>query len=183
MLNGKWMIILGLLILNGCAPQLEQLPKAPKAKEETFWLKKSLYGGILYDDYRYRLLSPKPFDELRHLKTLGGDWILPPPSDEVVPFGTRVSIQKIEWPTGANIIKRPILTPRNLPWIYLTVALDRGSVTLNRDKTYILLVPEEIKTETALRAWLQTYLSKEDNNLWFLKLSPAQKKNILDPSK
>lgn len=172
-----------LFLMAGCTAHIKQIPIEKAQTGKSYWLKKSLYGGIFYDDDRYRLLSERPFEELKHLKSLSGDLILPPPSDEVIPVGTQVYVQKIEWPTQLNWIKRPILTPRHLGWVYLTVALDRGSVTLMRDKPYVLLIPEEIQDDKTLQSWLSACFSEQDNNLWFLNLKPAEREAILKPPK
>lgn len=179
----KWSMFGFLLLIGACVSHIGRPAMNPNWNGQSYWLKQSLYGGIFYDDDRYGLVSPEPFEKLTYLKSVSGDYIIPPPSTEIIPFGTRVQIQKIEWPTEQNMIKRPLLTPRYLPWIYLTVALDRGAVTLNRNLTYIMLVPEEIRSEIALIDWLSSYFSKQDNNLYFLNLSRSEQEAILKPAK
>ncbi len=179
----KWSLLGFLLLMAACASHLQRSPLTQNWQGQTYWVKQSLYGGIFYDDDRYGLVSPEPFEKLTYLKSLSGDMIIPPPSTEVISFGTRVQVQEIEWPTEQNMIKRPLLTPRYLPWIYLTIMLDRGAVTLERKLTYILLVPEEIRSEKALTDWFSTYFSKQDNNLHFLSLSRSERENILKPAK
>jgi hypothetical protein len=174
---------IGLLSLGACVTHVQRPAMTQNWEAQSYWVKQSLYGGLFYDDDRYGLISSEPFEKLTYLKSIAGDFIIPPPSTEIIAFGTRVQIQKIEWPTEQNIIKRPLLTPRYLPWIYLTVALDRGSVTLNRKLTYIMLVPEEVKSEKTLTDWLSNYFSKQDNNLYFLNLSPSEQEAILKPAK
>src|SRR3989338_7748884 len=158
-------------------------PALPEKKPhgKAYWAKQSFYGGIFFDDDRYGFLSPIAFEKLTCLKSISGDYIIPPPAHEVISFGTRVNIQKIEWPTAQNRMKRPLLTPRLMPWIYLTVALDRGSVRLDREKTYVMLVPERIRSEEALFRWFSDYFSQEDNNLFFLNLSSSEQEAILKP--
>ena len=170
----KWTLLGWMLLMGACTAHLQPIPVIKSSSEQSYWAKQSFYAGIFFDDDRYGFLSPIPFEKLTCLKSLSGDYIIPPASNELVVFGTRVTIQKIEWPTQLNTIRRPLLTPRHVPWIYMTVAQDRGSVTINRDKTYIMLVPEEIRSEEALFKWLSNYFSKEDNNLLFLNLSPSE---------
>ncbi|MEI6804945.1 MAG: hypothetical protein WCK49_00370 [Myxococcaceae bacterium] len=179
----KWIGFVSLLSLGACVAHIQSPVMTQSWAAQSYWVKQSLYGGLFYDDDRYGLVSPEPFEKLTYLKSLAGDYIIPPPSTEIILFGTRVQIQKIEWPTEQNIIKRPLLTPRYLPWIYLTVALDRGAVTLSRERTYVMLVPEEIKSEKALMDWFLNYFSKQDNNLYFLNLSPSEQEAILKPAK
>ncbi len=169
-----------LLFLSGCMAHVgTEKPKTLR----TLWLNKSYYGGIFYDDDRFRMLSEIPFEKLSHLKSPSGDTILPPPSDEIVPYGTRVVLQKVEFPTHENIFKRPLLTPRHFPWIYLSVALDRGSVTLMRNQTYIIVLPETIKTQSQAEEWLNKNFDRSDNSLSFLQKSPAERATILTPAK
>src|SRR3989338_5867973 len=123
----KWSLWLCLFWMVGCAAHLGSPVVTEKPHGKSYWAKQSFYGGIFFDDDRYGFLSPIPFEKLTCLKSIAGDYIIPPPSSEVISFGTRVNIQKIEWPTDQNKIRRPLLTPRYAPWIYLTVALDRGS--------------------------------------------------------
>lgn len=157
----KWSLWVLLLFSGSCVTHVQRPVMSQNWSGQSYWVKKSLYAGFFYDDDRYGLVSPEPFEKLTYLKSIAGDLILPPPSTEMISIGTRVQIQKIEWPTEQNIIKRPLLTPRFLPWIYLTIALDRGAfVTLNRKLTYIMLVPEEIRSEKALADWFSNYFSK-----------------------
>jgi hypothetical protein len=174
----KWSVLISLLLALSCVTHIQRPVINQNWSGQSYWVKKSLYAGFFYDDDRYGLVSPEPFESLTYLKSISGDTILPPPSTEVISFGTRVWIQKIEWPTEQNIIKRPLLTPRYLPWIYLTIALDRGAVKLTRKLTYIMLVPEEIHSEKALLDWFSNYFSKQDNNLEFLSLSPAERNRL-----
>ncbi len=169
-----------ILFLTGCMAHIE--PETQKTLKN-LWLNKSYYGGIFYDDDRFRILSEIPFEKLNHLKSPSGDTILPPPSDEIVPYGTRVVLEKVEWPTHENLFKRPFLTPRHYPWIYLRAALDRGSVTLMRNKTYIMVLPDTIKTQAQLESWLNKNFDREDNSLVFLQKSPTERAAILTPAK
>ena len=174
----KWSLGVLLLFTGACVSHVQRPIVSSNWSGQSYWTQQKLYGGFFYDDDRYGLVSPEPFEKLTYLKSLSGDTILPPPSDELISFGTRVQIQKIEWPTEQNIVKRPLLTPRYLAWVYLTIALDRGSVTLNRNRTYILLVPEEIRSEKAFADWFSNYFSKQDNNAYFLSLSPVERNRL-----
>lgn len=183
MLICKWSFLVWFLMVTGCAGHLRPSVVDQGPAGRSYWAKQSFYGGLFFDDDRYGFLSPIEFEKLRCLKSPSGDYIIPAASDHVIPVGTRVNIQKIEWPTDQNRIRRPLLTPGHLAWIYLTVALDRGSVTINRKRIYIMLVPEEIRSDDALTKWFSRYFSGEDNNLWFLNLSSSEREAILKPPK
>lgn len=180
----KWIALFLSIFLQGCQghvalPQALQSSIAQQFDGQTLWLKQSLYGGNFYDDDRYRLAHPRRFEELTYLKTPDGDLILPPPSNEIITVGTRVKILKVEWPTGMTVFKRPLFTPRHCAWVYLEVARDRGQVTLTRNKTYILLVPEGVQDDKAFKGWIDTLLAKEDTNPWLLALSPSDREGVL----
>ena len=128
----------------------------------TYYAKQDFFTGFFFDDDRYGLISTIPLKKITVLKDLAGRYVLPKPIKEPVIKGTRVNVQKIEWPTPENRLKRPLLTPRHLVWIYLTVALDRGEyVTVNRKRTYIFLAPERIQDDAALREWFFQYFSSK----------------------
>lgn len=169
----KWRAAILSLLLPACfshvqAPDLLQKLLNSQVEKQSFWLKQSLYAGPFYDDSRYKLLHPRRFEELTYLKTIDGDYILPPPSTEIIPAGTRIEIQKIEWPTAINIFKRPILTPRHWPWMYTRLARARGPVTIKRDQTYIFILPDSVTDEKSFAEWKNTLFCKDDNNEWLM---------------
>ena len=176
----KWSTLFLFLLLPACVNHVKIPDSAQKhidndVVQKTLWLKQSLYAGQFYDDDRYQLLFPRPFEELKYVKTVDGDYILPPAAKEIIPAGSKVVITKIEWPSRGVIFNRPILSPRNWPWIYLRVARDRGPVTTLRDSTYIMILPENITDEKSFNQWKKSYLDKEDPNEWLL----SYEKNIL----
>jgi hypothetical protein len=180
----KWGALFLAIFLAGCPSHLNmseasQASIATQIKGQSLWLKQSLYGGPFYDDDRFRLAHARKFEELTYLRTPDGDIILPPPSDEIIGVGTRVKIEKIEWPTGMNIFKRPIFTPRHCPWLYLRVARDRGQVTMNRDHLYILLVPDQVHDDKSFREWLEGILSSQDTNNWLMNLDKNERDGVL----
>jgi len=138
------------------------------------WLKQSLYVGAFYDDDRYQLVHPNRFDALTYLKTAEGDPILPKPPEGIIPAGTRVRIERIEWPTGEAIFRRPLYTPRYTTWIFLRVARDRGDTTFERDKKHILLMPSGVGDEGAFESWLARTFSTTDTNPWIRSLPREQ---------
>lgn len=169
----KWSTLFLCLFPLGCINHIKIPDSAQKhinkeVLQTTLWLKQSLYSGQFYDDNRYQLLYPRPFEELKYVKTVDGDFILPPAAKEIIPAGSKVIISKIEWPSAGVIFNRPILSPRNWPWVYLRVARDRGPVTTLRDQTYIMILPENITDEASFNHWKNTYFAKQDPNEWLL---------------
>lgn len=175
-------IIFCALYLTACASRV-LIPVGDRELLENlegkaFWLKQSLYVGPFYDDDRYCLMHPRSFDELTYVTTPSGDIILPPPASGIISAGTKVKLEKIEWPTSTAILRRPLYSPRYNTWAYFRVARDRGGVTLEREKSCILLLSNEIRDEKTFQNWLNTILSPRDNNDWFLSLRPEIQKGI-----
>lgn len=146
---------------------------------ELLYLKQSLYAGRFYDDDRYRLVHPRRFEELTYLQNAEGEPILPPPADEIIPAGTRVRVEKIEWPDGDAVFRRPLYTPRYTTWVWLRVARERGSsTTIERDERHILLLPGGIGDQETFNAWFTASLTATDPNPWLLGLPEAQQQAI-----
>ena len=145
----------------------------------TFFLKTSLYGGQFYDDDRFRLAHAKPFDQISDLTTLDGHVITPLPSDEIISVGTKVKIKNIEWPLGSVRFRRPLYSPRDKIWVILRVALERGNITFEREKDYILLAPDYLKNRQEFDAWFKSYFTKDNTNDWVLSLNTEIRNGIL----
>jgi hypothetical protein len=149
------------------------------ATGKSFWLKQSLYAGPFYDDDRFTLLHASSFDELTYLKMPDGATILPPKPSFIIPVGTRVTITAIEWPDWNNFVKRPIFTPRHLPWMKMTVAMQRGQVSLMRPETFIFLLPVESDNSRHFESWFLSIFSDKDTNPWLLGLKPEVQNAVL----
>ena len=150
---------------------------------QLLFLKQSMYAGTFYDDDRYALVHPRRFEELTYLQTLEGDAIPPPPATAIIPAGTRVRVEKIEWPTGDTVFRRPLYTPRYTTWIVLRVAADRGSeVTVERERRHILLIPAGITDAELFNTWFEASLTKEDPNPWIVSL-PAEQQGAIAQKK
>lgn len=167
----------------GC-PSYTQLPEQSmsqlqKLKEgKMLWLKQSMYVGTFYDDDRYRLIDPRRFEELRYLRDAEGEIIPPPPSTGIVPAGTRVRLERIDFPVGENVWRRPIYSPRYTTWLLLRVARDRGDVTLERQQKHILLLPAFLKDEKSFEHWFDSLLAEEDPNPAIRDLPTEQRVGI-----
>lgn len=146
---------------------------------ELLYVKQSLYAGRFYDDDRFRLVHPRRFEELTYLLNAEGEPIPPAPADEIIPAGTRVRIEKIEWPDGDAVFRRPLYTPRYTTWIYLRVARGVGSgVTMERAERHILLLPGGLENEEAFEQWFTAALSPTDPTPWLRTLSEAHQISI-----
>jgi hypothetical protein len=147
---------------------------------ELLFLKQSMYVGQFYDDDRFRLVHPRRFEELTYLQTAEGDAIPPPPAEGIIPAGTRVRVERIEFPTGDAVFRRPLYTPRYTTWILLRVARERGpEVTVERAQRHVLLIPAGIADEETFDSWFGASLTTEDPNPWLLSLPEPQRNAIL----
>ena len=166
---------------SGC-PSYTIIPDDARARldekhaGELLFLKQSLYAGQFYDDDRYRLVHPRRFEELTYLRNAEGEPILPPPADEIIPAGTRVRVERLEWPDGDAVFRRPLYTPRYTTWIFLRVARERGAdVTVERKERHILLLPGGLHDEATFEEWFDASLTEDDPNPWLLSLPEAQR--------
>jgi len=177
--------VLAFAALCGACPNYAVIPDDDRKEIENhhlgalLFLKQSMYVGQFYDDDRYRLLHPRKFEELTYLQTIEGDAIPPPPAEGIIPAGTRVRVESIEWPTGDVVFRRPLYTPRYTTWIFLRVARERGpEVTVERDQRHILLLPGGIEDQETFDEWFDASLTKEDPNPWLLSLPKEQQTAI-----
>lgn len=167
--------------LNAGCPSYAVIPDRDRARVDEkhtgalLFLRHSVYVGNFYDDDRYKLVHSRRFEELTYLQTIEGEPIPPPPAEGIIPAGTRVRVERIEWPAGDVVFRRPIYTPRYTTWIWLRVARERGSdVTLERDERHIMLLPAGIADGETFDLWFDAALSEEDPNPWLLSLPPDQ---------
>ena len=171
--------------LSSACPNYSVIPDDDRREIENHHLgallffKQSMYVGQFYDDDRYRLVHPRKFEELTYLQTIEGDAIPPPPAEGIIPAGTRVRVESIEWPTGDVVFRRPLYTPRYTTWIMLRVARERGpEVTVERDQKHILLLPGGIEDAETFDEWFDASLTKDDPNPWLLSLPEDQQRAI-----
>lgn len=146
---------------------------------QLLFFRQSMYVGQFYDDDRLRLVHGRRFEELTYLQTVEGDPIPPRPAEGIIPAGTRVRVERIEWPTGEVVFRRPLYTPRYTTWLVLRVAADRGpEVTVEREQRHVLLLPAGIVDSDSFELWFDASLSAEDPNPWLLSLPEEQQHAI-----
>ncbi|MBI1945933.1 MAG: hypothetical protein HYS27_09565 [Deltaproteobacteria bacterium] len=177
-------VALSLALGAGC-PSYSVVPDADREKLERdhqgqlLFFRHSMYVGQFYDDDRYRLVHDRRFEELTYLRTVEGDPIPPAAADGIIPAGTRVRVERLEWPTGEVVFRRPLYTPRYTTWVVLRVAADRGpEVTVEREQRHILLLPGGIVDGESFDLWFDAALSAEDPNPWLLSLPEEQQHAI-----
>ena len=171
-------------LATGC-PSYSVIPDVDRKKLEQghsgqlLFFRQSMYVGQFYDDDRFRLVHGRRFEELTYLRTVEGDSIPPPPAEGIIPAGTRVRVERLEWPTGEVVFRRPLYTPRYTTWVVLRVAADRGpEVTVEREQRHILLLPAGITDAESFDLWFDASLTEEDPNPWLLSLPEEQQRAI-----
>lgn len=164
-------IVTSLVTLASCTTlKGEQQPSSKFESLPQYWLTISLYAGRFFDDDKLALLDYRPFFAIDDAKTGDGHIFYPPKETRVIPAGTLVKIIDISYPDEKTTVKRPIYSPRNHIWVYVKVAKERGLVTLFHEQTHVMVMPQNITTETQVRTYLGRFLSAKDPNRWILQL-------------
>jgi hypothetical protein len=115
-----------LLLLAACAPPslipaegresvVRSLSRQPR------YLRVAVYVGPFFGDGSRVLVSDRPVSELSVLESPDGKPILPPPATRILPPGTPVYVDTVQFPTGTVLWSRPLTTPRYNPWLLATV--------------------------------------------------------------
>jgi hypothetical protein len=177
------LLMLAVLSTAGCASMAAVSPAEQKLlnqqhEGELLFLKQSVYAGRFYDDDRFRLVHARRFEELTYLLNAEGEPITPPPADEIIPAGTQVRVERIAWPDGETIFRRPLYTPRYTTWVYLRVARGRGDnndVTFERESKHIMLLPGGITDMATFNEWFSATLTTKDPNPYLRSLPETQR--------
>lgn len=120
------------------------------------FLKLSYFVTPFFGDPAKTLLTAVPPEEVRLLETPSGEPINPGDVKTVLPAGTPVIIDKIEFPTSMAVTERIVYTPRTQPWVYLRVPGASNAAPL------ILVLRHGMKSEEEVRAELSRYLTETD---------------------
>lgn len=164
-----------LLVLTACSANMtisenDRRQSVEALSGQSRFLRVAAYVGIFFGDESKLLLSDSPVKELDLLENPSGEPILPPDPVEVLTPGTRVRIRSIEFPTGATIASRMIMTPRYYPWVYLEIPRHQRPV--------ILVLPQTVSSYDDVRAEVDRILSVDDPSPIFRALPQAQREAI-----
>lgn len=147
-----------ILLLGGCAthsmPERQRLHSELRWKNQTRELATSLWVSPFFRDDSRLLLSRDPPDETELLVTPDGQPISPGEALEVLPAGTPVRVTRVSFPTLGQKLLRPLMTPREQPWIELAV-LGRSAVI-----SYVIVLPPGLSTEEELTHKLERWLAQ-----------------------
>jgi hypothetical protein len=167
------LILLILSVLIGGCPShtLLSLKDQQKIIEtrsgNNYFLRYSCFIGpfFSYDDRLF--ISERAFDERVLVESIGGDPILSAEPTAVLPFGTQVTIRKIEFPTGSVMSDRKLKSPRHFTW----VTLDRAGV--HESKPFVLVLTNEMRKPSDFDKALSGFLVKTDPRPEYASLAPA----------
>jgi len=131
----------------------------------------------LFGDGSKLLVSDQPFQELDLLQNTDGSVIAPPRAERVLPPGTPLQVDKVEFPTGWLIAKRVVMTPRYHPWVYLTLE--------GEPRPLVLVLPQTLTSAEDVRVEIERVAGTGDPGAAFQALPGAQrvaiaKKELVD---
>jgi hypothetical protein len=159
-------------LFAACAPRAV-IPDAERervGKElagEQRWLRSAVYAAPLWGDHSRVLLSDQPLADLQLVLSPSGDPIPPPAAERVLPPGTKVRVQEVEFPTGWIIAKRVVMTPRYHPWAILEVAGD--------SRPYVVVLSQTDVSFEDVRSELDRVLTRDDPSSLFAALPEEQR--------
>jgi len=94
---------------------------------------------------------------VRLLENPDGSPINPGPVERIFPAGTRARIKGVEFPTPLAMTGRVLMTPRTQPWVFLDL-----EGTPRDSPPFVLVLRQNLKTDTEFMAELDRYLSTDD---------------------
>ena len=147
------------LFAAGCVPRasvpnVERQRAERELEGERRFSKVALWVGPFFGDNTKLLVSDSPFSELDLLETTEGKPIAPPRAERVLLPGTRVQIEKVEFPTAWIIAQRVVLTPRYHPWVYVRVD--------GEPRPLVVVLPQTLATANDVRLEVERVLGGSD---------------------
>ena len=126
------------------------------------YLRVSMYVTQFFSDGDKLLLTDRPTDELDLLDDLHGKPLSPGEVYGTLPPGTRLRIERIEFPSGLVVAGRLPYSPRYNPWVYLVPAEPGPAQDLAKNRRYILVLRPQLRTRTEVLAEVDRYLTQDD---------------------
>ena len=120
------------------------------------YLRLSYFVMPFFGDATKRLLSPLRPEEIQLLESPDHRLIPPGRVERVLPAGTRVRVERVEFPTSLNVAVRVAYSPRTQPWVYLSLQTAPDAQPL------VLVLRPNLRTKAEVLAELEQYLSHED---------------------
>lgn len=138
-------------------------------------LRQSVYYGDLYDENEQWLVSPHPFESTFHIVDLDGNPIHPQNQVGIIPAGSRLIIDEIEFPDTFALATRMITSPRFNTWVYLRPAPDSPLAMEDAgQKPFILPLPLHLNTEAKVHQAIQELLAERGSVIkWLAERKPT----------
>ena len=114
-----------------------------------------MYVTPFFGDGTKKLLTALPPDEVDLVEDPGGRPLSPGAVEQLIPAGTRVRVEQLEFPTAWVVASRILFTPRTQPWVY--VRLEGESTEI----PFILVLPPFLRSRTGVLAALDPYLLQQ----------------------
>jgi len=166
---------LALLLAAACTP-LVVVPDAERERTRAAldgaprFLRVAVTVHPLFGDTSRRLLLDGPPAEADLLRGGQDERIDPPPAERVLPPGTPVRIEQVEFPTGLIIARRVIMSPRYHPWVLLSIPGD--------PRPHVLVLPQTTATAADALAEVDRVLTGDDPSAAFAAL-PAEHREAI----
>ncbi len=162
-------------VAAGCAP-LSVVPDAERERThaaldgQARWLRVAVSVSPLFGDRGKLLLLDAPTAEVDLLRATDGTVIPPPAPERILPPGTPVRIDRVEFPTGMTIAGRAVMSPRYHPWVYVRIA--------GEERPYVVVLSHASVAADALVAELDRMLTRDDPSRTLAALPPEQRDAI-----
>jgi hypothetical protein len=163
------------LAASGCAP-LTVVPDAERERThaalegQARWLRVAVSVSPLFGDRSRLLLLDAPPAEVDLLRGTDGKVIPPPAAERILPPGTPVRVEKVEFPTGMVIATRAVMSPRYHPWVYLKIA--------GEERPFIIALSHSSVSTDDLLAEVDRMLTRDDPSRALAALPKEQRDAI-----
>jgi len=165
------------LALAGCSaartvPDADRHSLARAWEGKLVYLRSSVNVLPFHADASRRLVTPLHLDSIVPVSDGQGRPVPVGPVEAVVPLGTAARVEKLEFPTGLGLARRPPGTPRDCPWVHLTL---KGQP---RDRPFVAVLPPSMETREEVLAALGDLFSEEEPSVWLKNVGPETRKAI-----
>ncbi|MGI5864379.1 MAG: hypothetical protein ACOX6T_20330 [Myxococcales bacterium] len=145
----------------GCAstsllPDEDRIRLARDLEGKVLHLRASNHVMPFFTDSTRRLISPLPPDSIELLVDPSGQPILPGEPEGLLTLGSKVRVEKVEFPTSLVVTRRPLYSPRTVPWIYLSV------VGQPHSRPFVAVLRQGIKTREEFVSAVDQILCEKD---------------------
>lgn len=168
-----------LLALAGCSgartvPDADRHALTRSWEGRLLYLRSSLNVMPFFTDASKRLVSPWPPDSILLLEDTRGAPILPGAAEGLLALGTKVRVERVEFPTGLTVTRRPLYTPRENVWIYLSLP---GTP---RGRPYVAVLRPRLATREDFQAAMNELFSEDEPSIWMKGVSAETRAAIAD---